>query len=272
MAAPSRAEVEAMIAESLQRVEDRIGQHMLTQSSLTPTIDQARAGLAEVARVSQSKIDETEARVKDLITQNNATFAEHRTAMEKIVSDLQMAGIDGSRLSTISASVDTALNGTKALSEANEKMKGDLDKLAVEFNSQIGSVKIDAETHIKKVRDEASNWADGFKGQLVSLMEASNAFGGKGGGMGSGKEQDKKGPAVDRKEISVWKLPVGVSKLEFRHWVDTVDTHFDAVLGFKFPEVVLDKVKRSEVPVDETNLKTIIAMANVVLPPNKAID
>ena len=101
MAAPSRAEVEVMIAESLRVFEERIGQHMLTQSSLTPTIDQARAGLAEVARVSQSKIDETEVRIKELITQNNATFAEHRTAMEKIVSDLQMAGIDGTRLSTI---------------------------------------------------------------------------------------------------------------------------------------------------------------------------
>ena len=120
----SSAEVEAMIVESLRVSEDRIGQHMLTQSSLTPTIDQARAGLDEVARVFQAKIDETEVRIKELITQNNATFAEHRTAMENIVSDLQMAGIDGRRLSTISASVHTALNGTKALSEANEKMKG----------------------------------------------------------------------------------------------------------------------------------------------------
>ena len=67
-------------------------------------------------------------------------------------------------------------------------------------------------------------------------------------------------------------MPVGVSKLEFRHWVDTIDTNFDAVLGFKYPEVVLDKVKRSEVPVDETNWKLIIAMANVDIPANKAID
>ena len=150
----------------------------------------------------------------------------------------------------------------------------DLDKLHTEFNTQIGSVKVDAEAHIKKVRDEASGWADMFKGELVSLIGATNAFGGggKGSGMGSGKDQEKKGPAVDRKEISVWKLPVGVSKLEFRHWVDTVDTHFDAVLGFKFPEIVLDKVKRSEVPVDASNWKDIIAMVNVDLPPNKAMD
>ena len=208
MAAPSRAEVEAMIAESLRVFEERIGQHMLTQSSLTPTIEQARAGLAEVARVSQEKVDETEARVKELITNNNATFATHQAAMEKIVHDLQAAGIDGSRLNLIASNVDTALNGTKDLSEKNEKLMGDLDKLAIEFRAQVDSVKIEAETHITKVRDEASSWADSFKGHLTELMKASSAFGGKGGEMGSGKDQDKKGPSVDRKEISVWKLPV----------------------------------------------------------------
>ena len=272
MAAPSRAEVEAMIAESLRVFEDRIGQHMVTQANLTPTIEQARAGLAEVARVSQEKIDATETRVKELITQNNATFAEHKTAMEKIVSDLLLAGVDGTRLNTIASKVDIALDGTKALSEKNEKMMEDLDKLAIEFKTQVDSVKIDAETHITKVRDEASSWADSFKGHLTELMKASSAFGGKGGEMGSGKDQDRKGPSVDRKEISVWKLPIGVSKIEFRHWADTVDTHFDAVLGFKFPEIVLDKVKRSEVPVDASNWKDIIAMVNVDLPPNKDMD
>ena len=63
-----------------------------------------------------------------------------------------------------------------------------------------------------------------------------------------------------------------MSKPEFRHWVDTIDTSFDAALGFKYPEVVFDKVKRSEVDVNETNWKLIIAMANAHIPANKAID
>ena len=139
MAAPSRAEVEAMmglkIQESFRLFEERVGQHLVTQASLTPTIEQAKAGLAKVARVSQEKIDAQEARIKELITTNNATFASHEVAMNKIVADLQTAGIDGTRLNLISSNVDTALNGTKALSEKNEKMKEDLDKLSVEFKS-----------------------------------------------------------------------------------------------------------------------------------------
>ena len=95
---------------------------------------------------------------------------------------------------------------------------------------------------------------------------------GRTGGKGSGGKDEQKSPAVDRKDVAVWKLPVGVSKLEFRHWVDTIDTNFDAALGFKYTEVVLDKVKRSEVPVDESNWKFRIAMANADIPANKAID
>ena len=124
MAAPRREEVEAMIVEAFRVFEERIGQHMLTQSSLTPTIEQARAGLAEVARVSQEKIDATETRGKELITNNNSTFAEHKAAMEKIVSDLQLAGIDGTRLNLIATNVDKALNGTKDLGEEREDVGG----------------------------------------------------------------------------------------------------------------------------------------------------
>ena len=118
--------------------------------------------------------------------------------MEKIVTDLQMAGIDGSRLSLISANVDTALNGTKDLSEKNEKMKEALDALSNEFKEQIGSVKIDGEKHIKKVRDEASVWAEEFKTNLYAIMKAGNCLG-KVDGKGSGKDQDKISPTVDRK-------------------------------------------------------------------------
>ena len=155
MAAPSRQEVETMITNALKEFEDKVGQHMLTQQQATVTVEQARVGLAEVASQAKAEMDKTEVRIKELITTNNATFASHELAMNKIVADLQLAGIDGTRLNLISTNVDTALNGTKALSEKNEKMKEDLDKLSVEFKSQVDSVKIDAEKHIPTVRDEA---------------------------------------------------------------------------------------------------------------------
>ena len=61
-------------------------------------------------------------------------------------------------------------------------------------------------------------------------------------------------------------------KQEFRHWVDTIDTNLDAAHDYKYPEIVLDKVKISEVEINEGNWKLIIAMANIEIPANKLID
>ena len=90
MAAPSRQDVETMITDALAAFEVKVGQILLTQQQATVTVDQARVGLAAVADQAQAKteMDKTEVRIKELIVQNNATFAEHKTAMEKIVSDL----------------------------------------------------------------------------------------------------------------------------------------------------------------------------------------
>ena len=185
MAAPSRQEVETMIADALLAFEQRVGQHMQQQAAVQVTVEQARAGVEKVVNDTKAEFVAKEKRITDLITMNNATFAEHKTAMEKIVNDLQLAGVDGTRLNLISSNLDTALDGTKALSEGNEKMRVDLEKLAIELKSQVDSVKVDATKHIEVVRDEASKWAETFKTNLYSIMEAGNSFG-KGGGKGSG--------------------------------------------------------------------------------------
>ena len=84
--------------------------------------------------------------------------------------------------------------------------------------------------------------------------------------------QQHKSPTVDRKEVAVWKLPEHVPKQEFRHLVDTIDANLDGAHSFKFPEMVLDNVKRSEVEVNEGNWKFIIAMVNDELQASKLID
>ena len=89
---------------------------------------------------------------------------------------------------------------------------------------------------------------------------------------GSGKDREDKSPSVDRKEVAVWKLPEHVSKQEFRHWIDTIDTNFGAAHRVKFPEMVLDKVKRSEVEVNESNWKFIVEVVNKDVPANRLID
>ena len=84
--------------------------------------------------MTRQEFQNSEARFVQLIESNTVTFAEHKAALLKVVSDLQEVGVDGSR-------INRALDGTKQLSENNEKMRADLEGLAVELKSQNDSTK-----------------------------------------------------------------------------------------------------------------------------------
>ena len=66
----------------------------------------------------------------------------------------------------------------------------------------------------------------------------------------------------DKKELSVWKLLDNVAKLDFRHWLDTVDIQLEAIHGFQFPDLVLEKIKRLPNVVTKESLHQIIIGIN----------
>ena len=85
--------------------------------------------------------------------------------------------------------------------------------------------------------------------------------------MKSGKTDHGDGPAtagskLDKKEVSVWKLQDNVSKLDFRHWLDAIDLQLEAIHGFSYPDLVLEKVKRYPTEITESALKEIIQTIN----------
>ena len=67
---------------------------------------------------------------------------------------------------------------------------------------------------------------------------------------------------LDKKEVSVWQIPAGVSKPDFRHWADSVDLQLEAVHGFAYPDLVLERVKHLTSEVTATSLGQIIAKIN----------
>ena len=56
----------------------------------------------------------------------------------------------------------------------------------------------------------------------------------------------------------MWKLADGVNKPDFRHWVDSVDLQLEAIHGFAYPDLVLEKIKRLTSEVTEAALMKII--------------
>ena len=74
---------------------------------------------------------------------------------------------------------------------------------------------------ITTVRDEMSNWARDHKVLIMMLLQQSG--GGQSASTGLPRSADGKGPTIDKKELSVWKLPDQVTKHEFHHWLDAID-------------------------------------------------
>ena len=66
----------------------------------------------------------------------------------------------------------------------------------------------------------------------------------------------------DKKEVIVWKLHDHVTKLDFRHWLDAIDLQLEAIHGFAYPDLVLEKVKRFPTEITEAALSTIIKTIN----------
>ena len=58
-------------------------------------------------------------------------------------------------------------------------------------------------------------------------------------------------------------------KDEFRHWMDTVATHLEAVHGVPFSEIVLDKITREKTEVTRSSWASIMKKANEDIPANK---
>ena len=56
---------------------------------------------------------------------------------------------------------------------------------------------------------------------------------------------------MDKKGISVWKLPEDLDKTHFRHWLDAFDTQLKLVHGCEHASYVLSGVPRSNLPMDK---------------------
>ena len=89
---------------------------------------------------------------------------------------------------------------------------------------------------------------------MVPKLQIGKAEHGEGSTMTSSK--------LDNKEVSVWELHDNVTKLDFRHWLDAIDLQLEAIHGFAYPDLVLEKVKRFPTEINEAALTTIIKSIN----------
>ena len=126
--------------------------------------------------------------------------------IERIVGAFQ-ASTAGLTYSASSVRVET-----KLLSEEMAKVEGEhaqlRDDLGIEFGQQTAT--------IKSVREEMSKWASDYKVTIMTMLQQGGRGSGPRGAGGPLRGAEGKGPTIDKKELSVWKLSDQVTKHEFR--------------------------------------------------------
>ena len=142
----------------------------------------------------------------------------------------------------VRAQVNEFFEKTRTTFDIHEKSLAELNK---GFNAEVVTLR-------QGVYDWSVKYADEVK-QMVQSGNFSTNF-------------DHK-PAAnlakhDKKELSVWKLPDNVSKPDFRHWLDTVDIQLEAIHGFQYPDLVLERIKRLPNEVTGELLSQVITKIN----------
>ena len=192
-------------------------------------------------------------------TKLEATFSNLKTETEQMMSTLE-ASFAAMQDQIASATASTEALGANA-SAAFESNKADVtalhEKTRVFADNSVASINL-ALKQTSDLREEVRIWSHSY-GEEVRQMVTRE--------MRSGKADHGDGPAaagskLDKKEVSVWKLQDSVSKLDFRHWLDAIDLQLEAIHGFSYPDLVLEKVKRYPTEITETALKEIIQKIN----------
>jgi hypothetical protein len=146
---------------------------------------------------------------------------------------------------------------TRQTEEALTKLDQSLLGIDVKLVNAAEECKTGAVGEIEVLRSQMYTYSVGAKAEITEIVAAiksgkgTDAKGGKGFGCDMGKGFDTGfGKGADRKEVAVWKLPDDVSKTQFRHWMNAVDLQLEAVHGWRHADLILNRVKRSEDPID----------------------
>ena len=148
-----------------------------------------------------------------------------------------------------SSFAESARAELEASALANEEAHRKADHVHSQVNTLFTKTELTFAESDKKslaLREEIRVWSDGLAEQIKEMCRSGNF------------KFDVK-PAVvepkhDKKEVSVWKLPDGVSKPDFRHWIDSIDIQLEAIHGFIYPDLVCEKIKR--LPTEVTSVRS----------------
>ena len=187
------------------------------------------------------------------LTEDISAFA----SQQKVTSDQfeAKAGEQSASLARLTQQTE------EALVKLEQALVGIDEKLVVEDyrTTTVGNIDV--------LRNQLYTFAVGAKAEISDIVGVINSGKGvdcKSGSFGKGFGGDGgkgTGSSIDRKEVAVWKLPEEVSKIKFRHWINAVDLQLEAFHGWRHADIIFNRIKRSEDPIDADILERCLVEA-----------
>ena len=218
--------VNALIAIATGQTEEKFGRIMDDRFKFqNEQHELVKAAATQVYTDAKGKFDEQESRIDDLIVVNNATFRTHEAEIMRQKEAIELTYAEasskasehatylkeaGRRIEEMEVMVTTSKAEAETIKDKATQLRNGIDKFADKQEQEINQLKQKSEHEVKAMKDELKLWADGFQQAVLQTFRGS---GGSAAGSGGGsRSHDDKEPRVDRKEVTVWKLPEGVSR------------------------------------------------------------
>ena len=210
----------------------------------------------EVDRVGLiiADLNKTKEDVKSLFDEIKAKMDDNDVKMQVVPDLTKKLDEKAEQIQTLYAETQKYAVKSDASMKENETKVSDLHEKTRVFADKITGDLEATKIGIKAKMDEIYVWSDGYAGRIEAMV--------KGGDFKYERGTSTQKPKFDKKDVSVWQIPVGVSKPDFRHWADNVDLQLEAVHNFVFPDLVLEKVKRLPNEVTRESLAQIVEQIN----------
>ena len=223
--------------------------------------------MVEMEAYVKERIDANNAVLGNILEQGRLMHEEVKVTQSAVIAEVtdQKERMD-QRIVDLNLLRDQVMAQTTDLNDRSINAQTEFDSLKIQLNEfadrSQAEVKRTQEVTENVIRDLRFTIEAYLNGVRAEFDKRSSSADGGGGLFGEKVQTKKNDPKVDKKEVNVWKLADNVSKLDFRHWLDAIDTQLDVVHGLVFPEILLKKIRRTEVPIDSDVFKLCIDKAN----------
>ena len=256
----TREEVEKMMNERfvglkmvLDEREASIGKLMAGASAKLDEIDKLQAQTVVTVGEHEQRISNMLAGCNDEFAVVRAKYESTKTDSDGVLEELRKAK---EAQGTVQGILQQASDKFAELESSVNASLLSTDEWVVGVKGAVVEEQGRVMQEVQQLKANVERFASGLKAEIMAEVGTGGAQ------FGSRPERAVGGLQLDKKQVAVWKLADNVSKPDFRHWLDAVSNQLEVVYKFRYPEIVLDKIRRRETLITAVSLRECVSLAS----------